>query len=203
MPVVGRLELADHPLGRAGERALLVAEQFAFEQRFGERGAVEADERAVAPRAGLVDRPGDQFLADAALAANEHRRLRLAHAHDLRLDLLSAVALADEFALEPELIAAGCGSRPRASTCWRSRCHTVPSCRATASVNSRSSAFSGAVARRAVQVQEAEHLVLEQDRAQIRLATFSSAMLSRFFSMRSAATFSASTACLRRQHLAG
>ena len=46
--LVGRLELADLLLGRAGERALLVAEQLAFQQRLGQRGAVEADERPVA-----------------------------------------------------------------------------------------------------------------------------------------------------------
>ena len=80
MPLVGRLELADHPLGRAGERALLVAEQLALQQRLGQGGAVEADERPVPPRAARVDRPGDQFLADAALAADQHRRLRLGHA---------------------------------------------------------------------------------------------------------------------------
>ena len=39
---VGRLELADHLLGRPGERPLLVAEQLALQQRLGQRRAVEA-----------------------------------------------------------------------------------------------------------------------------------------------------------------
>ena len=103
--VVGGLELPDHALGRAGERPLLVTEQFAFQQRFGERGAVEADERAVAARAVLVDRAGDQFLPRPALAADQHRRLRLAHADDLRLDLLERAAVADDVAVEAQLVA--------------------------------------------------------------------------------------------------
>ena len=84
--MVGRLELADLLLGRAGERALLVAEQLAFQQRLGQGGAVEADERAVLARAGVVDGPGDQLLADAALAADQHRGVGAGHAADLLLD---------------------------------------------------------------------------------------------------------------------
>ena len=45
--VVGRLELADLLLGRAGERAFFVAEQLALQQGLGDGGAVEADEGAV------------------------------------------------------------------------------------------------------------------------------------------------------------
>ena len=39
------LELADAARDRAGERALLVAEQFGFEQVLGDRGAIDRDER--------------------------------------------------------------------------------------------------------------------------------------------------------------
>ena len=70
--LVGRLELADLPLGGPGEGPSLVAEQLAGQQRFGEGGAVQADERPFRARAGVVDRPGDQFLAHAAFAADQH-----------------------------------------------------------------------------------------------------------------------------------
>ena len=46
--VVGGLELADLLFRGAGEGALLVAEQLAFQQRLGQGGAVEADERPIA-----------------------------------------------------------------------------------------------------------------------------------------------------------
>src|SRR5256886_13194337 len=70
---VGQLEAALLPPRRAGERALLVAEQLRLEQRLGERGAVDRDERAAAPRRARVDGAGDELLAGAALALDEHR----------------------------------------------------------------------------------------------------------------------------------
>jgi hypothetical protein len=51
---VGQLDLALGGLDRAGERSLLVAEQFGFEQVFGDRGAVDGDEAAVLAAAGFV-----------------------------------------------------------------------------------------------------------------------------------------------------
>ena len=90
--LVGRLELADLALGRAGERALLVAEQLAFQQRLGERGAVQADERPLAARAGEVDGAGDQLLADAALAANQHGGPARRGAGDLLRDVVHQLA---------------------------------------------------------------------------------------------------------------
>ena len=47
---VGELEAAELALDGAGERALLVAEQLALEQRLGERAAVDLDERAARAR---------------------------------------------------------------------------------------------------------------------------------------------------------
>src|SRR6185503_5918845 len=70
---------------RAGERALLVAEQLALEQRLGERAAVDLDERAVRALAQPVDRARDQLLAGAALARDEHGRVA-------RRDLLDRLA---------------------------------------------------------------------------------------------------------------
>jgi hypothetical protein len=72
---MGELELAGLALRCAGERALLVAEQLRFEQVFGNRGAVDGDERSVVARAERVQRPREQLLAGAALALEQHRRV--------------------------------------------------------------------------------------------------------------------------------
>ena len=73
---VGLLHAPGLLLERAGERAFLVAEQFAFEQRFRDRGAVDADVWRPAPLAQAVQRAGDQFLAGAAFAQNQRARVR-------------------------------------------------------------------------------------------------------------------------------
>ena len=61
---------------RAGERAALVAEQLALEQRLGERRAVQLHERALGARAALVDGGRDQLLAGARLAGDQHAGAR-------------------------------------------------------------------------------------------------------------------------------
>ena len=71
---VGEREPAVLARHRAGERAALVTEQLALEQRLGERRAVQLDERAVRARRPLVDRVGDELLAGAALAGDQHGR---------------------------------------------------------------------------------------------------------------------------------
>ncbi len=62
---VGELEAADAVAHRAGEGAPDMAEEFALEQLARNRRAVDADQRAVAAAAGLVDGARDQFLAGA------------------------------------------------------------------------------------------------------------------------------------------
>src|SRR5216117_265801 len=71
---VGQLEAAQPPLGGAGERPALVAEQLALDQRLGDRRTVDGDERPVAPVGKVVDRARDQLLAGATLAIDEHGR---------------------------------------------------------------------------------------------------------------------------------
>ena len=78
------LELADPRRRGAGERALLVAEQLALEELRGQRRAVDLDERPVLARRPLVDGAGHQLLADAALAADEHRDVAVGHLLDDR-----------------------------------------------------------------------------------------------------------------------
>ena len=71
---VGRLDLADRLPCRAGERALLVAEQLALEQVLGNRGAVDRDEALAAPRRQVVQRAREQLLAGAAFAQQQDGR---------------------------------------------------------------------------------------------------------------------------------
>ena len=68
---VGLLELADAARHRAGEGALLVAEQLRFQQRLGNGRAVDGDERLARARRALVDVAGDHLLAGAALAGDQ------------------------------------------------------------------------------------------------------------------------------------
>ncbi len=72
---LGYFELAFLAVLRAGEGALLVAEELAFEQRLGQRAAVDGNHGHEAPRAQIVNGAGHQFLAGAALAVNQHGRV--------------------------------------------------------------------------------------------------------------------------------
>ena len=69
---VGLLEGARAIGHRAGERAAHVPEQLGLDQLVGDGAAVEHDERAVAARAVAVDRLGEQLLAGAGLAFDQH-----------------------------------------------------------------------------------------------------------------------------------
>ena len=71
-PAIGLLELADLLLGGAGERSLLVAEQLRLDQFLGDRRAVDLHEPLAGARAVAVDGAGDELLADAALAEQQH-----------------------------------------------------------------------------------------------------------------------------------
>src|SRR5262245_35146219 len=76
------LELADARGRRAGARAFLVAEQLAFEEFGGQRGAIDLDERPLAARRALMDGTGDQFFPDAALSPNEDGDVAVGHLID-------------------------------------------------------------------------------------------------------------------------
>ena len=73
---VGELEAPVRRCSRAGEGALLVAEELALDERRRERRAVDRDERPAAARARLVDRARDELLAGAGLAEEQHGRRR-------------------------------------------------------------------------------------------------------------------------------
>jgi hypothetical protein len=79
---VRRLDLADRLLDRAGERALLVAEELALEQVLRDRGAVDRDEALAAARRLRVQVARQDLLAGARLAEEQHRGVGRRHALD-------------------------------------------------------------------------------------------------------------------------
>src|SRR5262249_29204762 len=81
------------------KRAFFMTEQFALEQRFRERRAVDGHEWPVGPRTGGVDRARNQFLASAALAENQHRRVSRRDA----LDQTAETANSGAVAYDPEV----------------------------------------------------------------------------------------------------
>ena len=81
---LGELELADACRAGAGEGAALVAEQLAFEEVGRQRRAVDLHERLGPPRRPPVQLARDHFLADAALAAQQHADVRVGEALDHR-----------------------------------------------------------------------------------------------------------------------
>ena len=76
---VGGLEAAGAVVDGPGKGPADVAEQFAFQQVLVQCAAVHANEGPAAPRAEAVNGLGDQFLAGARLAQQQHRRIRLGH----------------------------------------------------------------------------------------------------------------------------
>lgn len=60
-------------LYRPGESALLMPEQFAFEEVRRQRGAVHRDEWSFGPARGLVDGAGDDFFARTGFACDQNR----------------------------------------------------------------------------------------------------------------------------------
>jgi hypothetical protein len=69
---VGQLDLARLGLAGVGEGALLVPEQLRLQQVLGDRGAMDLQERPVAPRPAVVDEVREQVLAGTALALDQH-----------------------------------------------------------------------------------------------------------------------------------
>ena len=93
---IRQLETPLPPIRRAGEGALLVTEDFALEQRLGNRGAVDRDERKAGARAQLMDGLRDELLAGARFAGDEHRRRGRRGLLDHLVDLAHLGAVADE-----------------------------------------------------------------------------------------------------------
>ncbi len=82
--------------GSAGKRALLVSEQFALQQIFRNRRAVDLDEGAGGALRMFVNGAGDQIFSDAAFAAQQHRGIGRRDALDQRQHGLHFVAMRDD-----------------------------------------------------------------------------------------------------------
>ena len=70
---VGGFDTSGAPLHRPGKCAARVAEQLRFEQRFGNRSAVDDHKRHAAAGRQAVQSLGNQFLAGAGGSFNQHR----------------------------------------------------------------------------------------------------------------------------------
>ena len=75
-PAVGGFQQAFLLHARVGERAALVTEQLALQQLLRQGRARDVHERPRRPIAGVVDDLGEQVLAGAALAGEQHGRRR-------------------------------------------------------------------------------------------------------------------------------
>ena len=80
----------------ARERASHVAEDFGFEQRLGDCAAVQRDEAVHLPRAVVVDRARDHFLAAARFPRHENRAVGRGHGFEELKQLLHRPALPDD-----------------------------------------------------------------------------------------------------------
>jgi hypothetical protein len=94
---VGELESAGAIPVRPCERTSHMSEELALEKLLRNRRAVHLDERSVGTPAPSMNRTGDQLLADAGLAPDEHGGGRARHALDEGQDVLQRVAAPDEF----------------------------------------------------------------------------------------------------------
>src|SRR5260370_17369491 len=84
----------------AGERAFLMAEEFAFEERFGQRGTIKGEKQTVSALAVLVDSAGGKLLAGTAFAIDQHGGFAGSDALDESVDLLHARAVAGHIVLQ-------------------------------------------------------------------------------------------------------
>ena len=72
MPALGDFDQSLASGIGSGERPLLVAEEFAFDEVLRQGSAVHGHERHVGPRADFMNPAGDQFLAGAGFAEDQH-----------------------------------------------------------------------------------------------------------------------------------
>lgn len=71
-------------------------EQVGLDQGVGHRGTTHLDEQALGAHRIVVDGVGDEFLAGARFAANQHTGIRRRHLRDLLVNLPHAAAVADD-----------------------------------------------------------------------------------------------------------
>ena len=95
--VVGELEFSRFRLQSSAECASLEAEHLRFEQVSGEGGAVDLDERFVAPGRKCAERSCDELFASPTLSANQNGRVGVRHQRDELANLDHRRALPQQF----------------------------------------------------------------------------------------------------------
>ncbi len=93
------LEAADLARHGAGEGSPLPAEQLALHEARGQRGAVDFDHQLASTGTESVDRLGDELLARAGLAADQHQGVRERNLLHLPQDLMDRGALPVDLAV--------------------------------------------------------------------------------------------------------
>ena len=111
--VAGLLEVAFAGADGAGKGAFFVAEELGFDEGFRNGAAGNGDERLVGARAQVVNGAGDEFLAGAAFAGDQHRGVEVGDAADQLINALHLRAGADDAvagAGRPQACAAPCSA---------------------------------------------------------------------------------------------
>ncbi len=91
-----QFEAADAPLGRARERALLMAENFALHQRFGDCRAIDRHERPVGARRKHMNRARHHLFSGSCFAGDQHGRGRRRHHLNLPHHFLHRAGRSDQ-----------------------------------------------------------------------------------------------------------
>ena len=102
-PALGNFELALLLDNGSGEGALLVAEELAFEQRLGQRGAIDRHARLVGACAVAMNGARHQLFARSALAEDQDGNLPRRHARDELVYVAHARAIAHHVVLQADL----------------------------------------------------------------------------------------------------
>ena len=114
--VGGLLEVAFAGADRTGEGAFLVAEELGFDQGLGNGAAGDGDERLLGARAEVVNGAGDQLLAGAAFAGDEHGGIEIGDAAD---ELVNALHAGLEPMIRSQLPGSSIALLHRVSCCLR------------------------------------------------------------------------------------
>src|SRR5450755_879326 len=91
---------------RARERSALVSKEFALKESFGERCAIDCNQRFLGPAAVPMNCPSDEFFARSSLAHNQDSCVRGGNAGDLLAYFLDFGAISVD-SVGPEEIADG------------------------------------------------------------------------------------------------
>ena len=93
---VGQFHFADFARAGTGEGAAFVAEEFVFDQAFGNGGAIQRDEGLLAARGKMMDGAREEFFAGAAFAEQQHGGIGGGDALDLLADFADGSVFADD-----------------------------------------------------------------------------------------------------------